>query len=356
MAIQYQYAQVDGDVFDISDITEFDRRKNFSCLGCGNHMVPVIGKQVESHFRHKVELSCSGETYLHRLAKHKFCEAYTECLELRKPFFIEVPYTKECRFYLEKLGLSCKDTSTKQFDLTQYFSEPPLIESRWGDFVPDILLRTPKGVPLFVEIKVSHACSQEKINSKCRIIEIEVDSVDSIDFDSGLGKKTIFEIFNFNGLVEKVDCRGKCLEKSKILEENSLLSQKLEEITVWARRIHGRDLSGEISLQDIEDYEKYIEEVRQRRERRINEEKAREIERLNKLKLGRSALFSGKADSPRKLILSDPRSRQLEKMSTFKIDGREVLAYNYFDALERLEYLPEIYPSDYLEDPELDSP
>ena len=39
----------------------------------------------------------------------------------------------------------------------------------------------------------------------------------------------------------------------------------------------------------------------------------------------------------------------------FRIDGRKVWAYNYYDALERLAELPEVYESDYLEDPEIDN-
>ena len=272
MAVKYKYAQSGSNYVSISNVAEKNRKDEFNCLGCGQPLIPVLGKQVEIHFRHKVELSCSGETYLHRLAKHKFHEAYIKCLAQKQPFLIEIPFTTECSFYLQKLGLSCKNNSVKQLDLTKYFSETPLLESRWENFIPDILLRSPKGISLFVEIKVSHACSQEKIDSGHRIIEIEISSVDDILFDSGLPKHVKTNFINFNTPIEKADCEGRCPEKAKMREENYLIKKKLQEITIWAFVVEERNLNGEVSLQDIENYEKYIEEQRQKRENNLKEE------------------------------------------------------------------------------------
>lgn len=209
MAIQYQYARSNNAVIDILSVKKEDRKESFTCLGCDREMVPVLGDRVERHFRHKAELTCSGETYLHNLAKNKFYDAYSKCLEQKKPFLIHVLRQSKCTFYEQKLGSPCLSTTPESFDITKWFSEPPLLESRYENFIPDVLLKSSKGVPLFVEIKVFHACSQEKIDSGHRIIEIEINSVDDIDFEFGVKKDSSVSLLNFS-LEKSFDCKGVC--------------------------------------------------------------------------------------------------------------------------------------------------
>ena len=312
--IKYEHALgEDNTAINIQDVSEGDRSKVFSCLGCGNQLIPVLGNIVERHFRHNAELSCSGETYLHRLAKIKFHSAFANALSEKKPFLVEIPRTNQCDFYLEKLGLSCTARITKQFDLAAHFSEPPLLESRWENFIPDVLLQTEKGVPLFIEIKVSHGCSDEKIESGHRIIEIEVDSADTIDFESVLREGRWVKFYNFKSSLEKVNCNGNCTRQSSDLlysQDSFQLRSILANVAEWVARKRHRDVSCGISLQDIDDYNKY--------------------------KADKSRIFGGVYDK------------------LFIIDGREVMAYNRRDAIERLADMPEIYRQEfeYLEDPD----
>ena len=372
MTIKYKYALIDdGSTINIESVLPCDRGKTYTCISCENQLIPVLGEVRERHFRHKVELSCSGETYLHRLAKRKFYDAYTECLAQGKPFLIGLPYSNECEFYLEKLGLSCKDTSTKQTDLTEYFSETPLLESRWGDFIPDILLQTPEGVPLFVEMKVSHGCSQDKINSKHRIIEIEVKSVDSINFDSGLDEEAKFEAFNFKKITEKVDCQGRCVGDEST---NSQLRRKLRDVALWTRT------SGVISLQDVDYYktkkkeweiiaeqrDKWIQRTKEIKKRMANDlgefnndqdraiasQIARQIE-LD-IKIGKEERKATNYPGEWEEIAEEWKESDKEWHEKWKkrIKERKVMAYSYHDPVERLAERPEVYESDYLEDPE----
>lgn len=229
MTIKYQYAQLDKSIVDISSVTECDRKLRFTCLGCGRSLIPVLGDRVERHFRHKTELACSGETYLHNLAKNRFYDDYSKCLEQKNPFLIHVLQQSKCTFYEENAGEGkpCGTETPEFLDLTKWFSEPPLLESRYENFIPDVLLRSRKGVPLFVEIKVSHACSQEKIDSGHRIIEIEINSVDDIDFELGVKKDSSVSLFNFS-LEKSFDCGGIC-DRYTVVKEYLESKKKQEE-------------------------------------------------------------------------------------------------------------------------------
>jgi len=282
VSIKYEHALgEDNTAINIQDVSEGDRSKVFSCLGCGNQLIPVLGNIVERHFRHKAELSCSGETYLHRLAKIKFHSAFVNALAEKKPFLVEIPRTNQCDFYLEKLGSSCTTRTTKQFDLTAHFSEPPLLESRWENFIPDVLLQTEKGVPLFIEIKVSHGCSEEKINSGHRIIEITVDSADTIDFESVLREGRKVKLYNFKSSLEKVDCSGRCFRGTPLGYESQSLQRTLEKIADWRVRLD-TPFHGVISLEDIDNYKQYVAEeeirVRIRTENILEESRKRKLE------------------------------------------------------------------------------
>lgn len=71
--IKYQYAYDESkNLVSIKDITKENRNQNqYICIGCGNPLLPrAIGsKYRRPHFYHKELVDCSGETYLHKLAK-----------------------------------------------------------------------------------------------------------------------------------------------------------------------------------------------------------------------------------------------------------------------------------------------
>lgn len=293
--VQYQHAQYKEDVFNISDVTQGDRNKEFTCLGCGRELIPVLGDIKERHFRHKAELTCSGETYLHNLAKHRFHDAYSKCLEEKKPFMIHVSRQSKCTFYEQKLGSPCLSITNESFDLTKWFSEPPLLESRHGEFIPDVLLKSGKGVPLFVEIKVSHACSQDKIDSGHRIMEIEVNSVEDTDFSNGVGKDSSVSLFNFN-LEKSFNCRGVCdrndrheykkrMEKERIENARKEKEDRIRRYLAFHNLVDRKTLAGKyLTEKAIEIYNSHREKIRKERKRMDMEDEVREYLTVNNLR------------------------------------------------------------------------
>lgn len=179
--VEYQYAldSVTEQIIDVEELNEEDRKRVFICLGCENIVIPIMGKIQQWHFRHKVDIdsSCSGETYLHALAKKKLHEIYNKCLDEESEFYIEYKVQKTCTHYEKDYLVSCNlPSSRSKFDLTKYFDKIEL-EKKEGLFRPDLLLTSEKSNDkLFIEIAVTHASTKEKIESGNRIVEIFIRS------------------------------------------------------------------------------------------------------------------------------------------------------------------------------------
>jgi len=71
--IKYHNASdTSGTIITIDKVTPENRASmQFLCLGCGEEMEAVLGKEREHHFRHKDKGNCNPETYLHRLNPKK---------------------------------------------------------------------------------------------------------------------------------------------------------------------------------------------------------------------------------------------------------------------------------------------
>jgi len=68
---------------NVNDLSKEQKRKTkYTCIGCNSELVPALGEIKKKHFRHK-HIVCSGETYLHKLAKEVFYQTYNSCLEKR---------------------------------------------------------------------------------------------------------------------------------------------------------------------------------------------------------------------------------------------------------------------------------
>ena len=83
-----------------------------------------------------------------------------------------------CIFHDEK---DCKMPKTIQFDLKKYYSNC-IIEHKYEGFVADLYCenKTNSNQPIFIEIFVTHECTQEKKESGIRIIEIKIQSEEDI--------------------------------------------------------------------------------------------------------------------------------------------------------------------------------
>lgn len=235
--IKYQYAKDEnGKLININSITQLNRyQSKFYCIGCGNELTAKLGNVKIHHFSHKSIVSCSGETYLHLLGKKLFYDSYIYCLQNKLPFLIEIIENRFCNHFESVLGFKCKQNdSTSQFDLTKFFDNI-LIEKKEGSFIPDLMLTNNlRKEKIFIEIAVTHFSSDEKINSKNRIIEIQVEN----EFDLSPIKNKILSIndskikfINFkNSKTEKSHCLGLCNEQYNFItldkEGRCLLNQR----------------------------------------------------------------------------------------------------------------------------------
>ena len=214
--IKYRYAlDTDNKTVDVCALesNKETRSTNFTCLGCGNALLPVIGEKRRKHFRHKVdiEILCSSETYLHKLAKNRFYEVYNKCLQECLPFTIEYQANDICNFLKEDYLITCQwGKSLKSFDLTKYFKKIEL-EVRENSFIPDILLTAQNGEKIFVEIAVQHKSTLNKKNSRYRIIEINIQSEDDIEsVDERFLSEDTCIFYNFKQDFFMNYCGGEC--------------------------------------------------------------------------------------------------------------------------------------------------
>ena len=178
--IKYRYALEDnGSIVDVTSLTSNDR-KDYECVSCGNIVRPVLPEtERKNHFRHKVKVECSFETYLHRMGKIIFEKTYKECLKNNEPYIIdyEIPI---CCNYCEH-GPCEISRIIEKYDLTKSFKEIQ-IEKKDGDLIPDLMLIANSGNKIYIEIAVTHKSTVEKINSDIKIIEFELESEDDLLF------------------------------------------------------------------------------------------------------------------------------------------------------------------------------
>lgn len=189
--IKYKRAKNDNDkIVNIEEVTpEMRKATRFTCISCGQELSACLGSKKQHHFRHKTEVDCNFETYLHKMGKYTFKKTYTECLAQGKPFIItlkqRVPCVKEKNCQVRhRFGDdpdSCSKYEWEKYDLTQYY-DSVAEEEKVGSFIADILLKSSKNYPpILVEIMVSHACEESKIQSGYRIIEIELNKEEDLE-------------------------------------------------------------------------------------------------------------------------------------------------------------------------------
>jgi hypothetical protein len=164
-----------NELIHIDDVDKSLHHK-FHCFNCNDEMIARKGKTNAHHFSHK-KLTCSFESYIHKLAKLKFYEQYRTCLKDEIPFFIEYKINQTCTSCLthEKIQVSCAlNNKIEKLDLTKVF-DIISVEKKHNGFVADIILESSKIFDkIFIEFAVTHQCTHEKINSGLRIIEINI--------------------------------------------------------------------------------------------------------------------------------------------------------------------------------------
>jgi len=190
--IKYQHAIVEGAegrVISINDVTKENRQQyKFRCIGCGNELLPraIDSMYRRPHFYHKEIVNCSGETYLHKLAKH----IIKQKIDHESTFWVEYYVTEKCDNDGCKYRNSwCSEGNTSyKIDLKKYYDtckeEATVKDTVTGkEYIADILLTNSKNSntpPTLIEIFVSHPCDDDKRNSGYKIIEVKIKNEDDI--------------------------------------------------------------------------------------------------------------------------------------------------------------------------------
>ena len=115
----------------------------------------------------------SKETFLHNSAKYYIKEKFTKSDSFYIEFDVEEVCCKEiCRFDRRM----CKRLFSNRYDLKRYYDKVEVEKHLDNGFQPDVYLTSKKhdADPIFVEIEVTHACSDEKLRLGTRIIEIKI--------------------------------------------------------------------------------------------------------------------------------------------------------------------------------------
>lgn len=148
------------------------------CNTCHGRMRLVEGPMVQPHFRHiDPNVNHPNETFLHEYAKHHIAQQIS-CSE---QFFIS--YTIEEKCCKEICGFDRKNCNLQKFDrwdIKQYGYNTVVIEknvkTEKGPFTPDVLIESHRfpDNPIFIEVEVTNPCTDEKLQSGYRIIEIKL--------------------------------------------------------------------------------------------------------------------------------------------------------------------------------------
>jgi len=179
--IKYKNALDENDnVVSIEDVTPSDRElHSYTCIGCGDILIPKLGDRNAHHFSHKPGFVCNPETYLHKLAKKIIKETW----DSKDKFYISYKQNhycdgdNTCPFFD---NIICTTYKYETFDLKKYY-DICSVEEDINGFVADILIsnsKKPKDESILIEIAVTHKNSQQKNESGLKIIEIKIENED----------------------------------------------------------------------------------------------------------------------------------------------------------------------------------
>lgn len=246
-----------GQIVHIKNIIreESGIKGKYSCIDCGQELIPRLGQKNERHFAHKEDVACLGETHLHKLCKLTFFNVYQKCLKEKKAFNIELNQNQTCTKCESELNMVC-DLGEKLIlvDLTKKYDKV-FLERKDGEFTPDItLISKDCQDKIFIEIAVSHKSTDKKLNSDNKIIELKVNDpiyaefIEDCELSVNHPEITFhnFKVKKFDGVVYENYCdtifnffvvfsEGKCrLFQMTLLQIKSYLKKGKENILFYS--------------------------------------------------------------------------------------------------------------------------
>lgn len=248
----YRYAYgPNNELIDVCNLTKENKSDYapFNCIGCREELIPHLGQKIKHHFKHKKGCKCSGETYLHNLAKISFFQNYLNCLNNDTPYNLCIPQKAVCDKHKATLGRNCeRDIFYDCIDLTQYYDQVSLEKKTEQGFIADVLLSSSNNSmdDLLIEIVVTHSCSDEKIRSGHKIVELKISSEEDVlrfskqiilPVNNGFDKNASVQFYNIETLRRR---RNICTDDCEVYR-----------MPVYILTLEGQIKSALISVEDV---------------------------------------------------------------------------------------------------------
>ena len=200
--ILYPYALLDntGERINIKDVEHLTGSHKYYCQDCGKLMYPTFGQTQTPHFRHKGK-PCKPNHHLHTEAEYTFYEEYNHCLQNGLPFFLDIELIRPCnKACVLQQDYNCRERILRcRVDLTRIFTKVAVeqrIRVNGRNRRPDVLLSSPEGLTLWVEIWVSHTDIEKK--QEGNVLEIKINGEEDLNplrehrIDSFSGKASCY--------------------------------------------------------------------------------------------------------------------------------------------------------------------
>lgn len=167
----------EGDIVNIDSVKEENRLPIYYSIGTRTPMEAVIGEIKQHYYRAKRGYKINPETELHKYVKNILKYRF----DTSNHFYIKYyrkeccPKSEQCIFSDEKNGCDILCEQLCEYDLKAFYDKAT-IEGEHDGFDADVLLTSSSKTrrPVFLEVAVTHPCTEEKKASGNKIVEIFV--------------------------------------------------------------------------------------------------------------------------------------------------------------------------------------
>lgn len=189
---QHYAVSPNGLLTEINDAQKSN--EDFFCPHCGCKMLKKCGKIRRWHFAHdwrnatEEQKNCTYESYLHAYAKIRFKDWFENSEQ------IIVAYSQTlicsnyniCKWKDFRKEDQCKKEETKRFNIKEKLNKCAVekeVNINGNRFRPDLLWYNENNPQtcIFIEIKVTHECTDKKKDSNNRIIEFDICSEEDVE-------------------------------------------------------------------------------------------------------------------------------------------------------------------------------
>ena len=189
---QHYAISQNGVLTEINDAQKSN--EDFFCPHCRCKMLKRCGKIRRWHFAHdwrdatEEQKKCSYESYLHAYTKIRFKEWFEnhEQIIVRYSQRSICSSYKTCKWKDFREVHQCKKEETKRFNIKEKLNKCSVekeVNVNGNRFRPDLLWYNENNpqICIFIEIKVTHECTDKKKDSNNRIIEFDIRSEEDVE-------------------------------------------------------------------------------------------------------------------------------------------------------------------------------